>query len=288
MANDSFGKLLAIIRSEQGYKTPYAFFRSRGGQRGLGLTFANYLRIERGRGLPKGWRIKKILAALDLMPHSEKARALVRAFLVDVLGDEELMQDLLTEVTTDPVPGAIRLAESAASQAIGQTKVQLDLDQYKAIAQSPTAYACHVILCNTGGWVEAKELADISGEHVAAVKKALKELEAARLVKLSGGKARSTLEKNYVAPPTPTPAMAAVYAKLKSHREAWMARKAYPIHTPYLILRASRGKIQKYLDHLTEVVNMSAIYGSIEKSEDSEMFLVEGRVCRLFPKDRAN
>ena len=52
-----------------------------------------------------------------------------------------------------------------------------------------------------------------------------------------------------------------------------------------MILRASRGKIQKYLDHLTEVVNMSSIYGSVENTPDSEMFLVEGKVFRLFRKN---
>ena len=287
MATDStFGKLLAGIRQEQGYKTPYAFFRSRGGQRGLGLTFANYLRIERGRGLPKGWRIKKLIAALELLPHSEKARSLVRAFLVSVLGDEELMQDLLSEVSSDPAPSSMRLAESAATQALGQTKVQLDLEQYKAIARSATAYACHAVLCNTGGWVEAKDLAKLTGEALPGVKKALKELAAAALVKLSGGKARSTLEKNYVAPPTPTPAMASVYASLKKHRDEWIDKRSNAVHTPYLLVRAQRGKMQKYFDHLTEVVNMSAIYGSIEKTPDSEMYLVEGRVHRLFSRGR--
>lgn len=279
-----FGPLLAETRKEQGFATPYAFFRSRGGQRGLGLTFANYLRLEKGRGLPKGWRLKKLLEALELLPHSDKAKALVRSYLVSVLGSEELLADVIS-AASDPAPGSWQLAESAAKEAIGKTKVQLDLEQYAALAKNPVAYACHVVLCNTEGWVPPAELAKAVDEPKAKVAQALKELAAARLVKLSAQGARSTLEKNYVAPPAPTPAMAAVYAKLKGYREAWLADHARPIHTPYLILRASRGKLARYFDHLTEAVNMSSIYGAIERGADTGMFLVEGRVYSLFNKD---
>jgi hypothetical protein len=279
-----FGALLAEVRKEQGFATPFAFFRSRGGQRGLGLTFANYLRLEKGRGLPKGWRLKKLLEALELLPHSEKAKKLVRGYLVSVLGSEELLADVIA-VAGDPAPGSWKLAESAAQEAIGRTKVQLDLKQYAALAKNPVAYACHVVLCNSEGWFPVNDLAKAVDEPKAKVAQALKDLAAAELVKLSPQGARSTLEKNYVAPPAPTPAMAAVYAKLKTYRENWLAEHARAIHTPYLILRAPRAKMQRFFDHLTEVVSMSSIYGSIERGPDSGMFLVEGRVYSLFNKE---
>jgi hypothetical protein len=279
-----FGPALAAIRQEQGYKTPYAFFRGRGGQRGLGLTFANYLRFERGTGLPKGWRLKKLISALDLMPRSEKSQKLVRAYLVSVLGSEELLGEIVGEAAGGAeLPAGIKMALSTATEAISRTKVQLDLEQYRAVGANPVAYACHVILCNTDGGLTIDELVKTAAAPAAAVKKALKELAAAKLVKLSGTRARSTLEKNYVAPPAPTPAMSAVYAKLQAYRRDWLDRSA-AVHTPYLILRASRAKLERYHEHLTEAINMSSIFGDIRPEGDTEMFLVEGRVTRLFQK----
>ena len=282
-----FGKLLTSVRKEQGYATPYAFYRSRGGQRGLGLTFANYLSLERGRSLPKGWRLKKLLTALELMPHSPRTKELVYCYLAGVLGSEDLLRDLISEAAPDPAPGSWKLAESAASQALGRTKVQLDMEQYGALSRDAVAYACHVVLCNTAGWVDASDLSEMTGAEVAAVKKSLKGLKAVKLVKYSGSKARSTLEKNYVAPPAPTAAMASVYAALKKHRSAWIERRGLAIHAPYLLLRAKRSQMQRYLEHLSEVVNMSALYGDIDRTPDSEIFLVEGRVVRLFNLARA-
>lgn len=278
-----FGQVLARVREEQGYATPYAFFRSRGGRRGLGLTFANYLSLERGRSLPKGWRLKRLIEALELLPHSARGRELVWAYLVSVLGSEELLKGLSGPGGGDPAPNSWQLAETAVRQALGRTKVQLTLDQYKVLAENPAAYSCHVILCNTEGWVEGSELSRMTGLPPAAAAKALKALAGAGLARVSGGKGRSTLEENYVMPPAPTPAMAAVYAALQRHRASWLSGRGRVIHTPYLITRAQRSKMEKYLDHLTDAVNMSALYGDIRRHDDSEMFLIEARVARLFP-----
>jgi hypothetical protein len=279
----AFGRTLATVRQQQGFATPYAFFRSRGGTRGLGLTFANYLSLERGKSLPKGWRLAKLISALDLMPESPKAKELVYAYLLDVLGSEELLKGLLSSTQDDPAPNTWKLAVSAARQAIGLTKVQLSVEQYKALARSADGYACHVVLCNTSGWVEAGQLAKTLKIPLDRVKKALKELAAAELAQLQGAKARSPFEKNYVAPPSPTPTLASIYAALQKYRTGWVEERGRTIHTPYLLLRARKPQMEKYFDHLTEAVNMSSLYGDITPADDSEMFLVEGKVVRLFP-----
>lgn len=280
-----FGEKLARARKEQGFATPHAFYLGRGGQKGFGLTFANYLGIERGRNLPKAWRFKNILACLELPPHSPRTKELVYWYLASVLESEELLRGLIQESVPDPAPGSWKLAESASAQALGRSKAQLTLEQYGVIANDPAAYACHVILCNTAGWFKFSELAKTAGLGLAAAKKSLAALAAVRLVVLSGAKARSTLETNYVVPPTPTPAMAGIYAALKNHRSAWIDKGGRTFHAPYLLLRAKRAQMDRYLEHLTEVVNMSALYGDIANGRDSEMFLVEGRVVRLFHAD---
>jgi hypothetical protein len=279
-----FGSVLAALRLEQGHRTPYAFFRGSGGQRGLGLTFANYLRFERGIGLPKGWRLRKLLAALELPPGSEKARRLVRAYLVSVLGSEELLEAApVAAQGEEELPTGWRLALRASTEAISRAKVHLDVEQYRAVAGSPTSYACHAVLSNTEGGMDLAELAEKISAPAAEVKKALKDLSEAKLVKLSGTRARSVFEKNFVAPPARTNAAADAHGRLESYRRQWLERAA-PVHAPQLILRASSARLQRYFDSLTEAVNMSAIYGDARRGPDSGMFLVEGRVTPLFRK----
>lgn len=278
----AFGETLARVRREQGFETPYAFFRGRGGSRGLGLTFANYLSLERGENLPRGWRLKKLLEALGLLPHAPNTRELVRAYLAGVLGSDSVLDEVLGTAVADPLPQAQALAERAARQARGATKVQLELSQYRVLAEDPAAYACHVVLCNTGGWVEAQELARMTRLAVPAVRKALERLRGARLSILSGSKARSTLEKAFVEPPTPSVALSVAYARMALQRERWVKEHGSPVHTAYLLLRARKSQFAQYLDHLSEAVKMSAIYGDIGRAPDSEMYLVEGKVTRLF------
>lgn len=279
----AFGTTLAAVRQQQGFATPYAFFRSRGGTRGLGLTFANYLSLERCKSLPKGWRLAKLISALDLLPESAKAKELVYSYLLDVLGDETLLKGLLSSTQDDPAPSTWKLAVSAARQAQSLTKVQLTVEQYKALAKNEINYGCHVILANTLGWVEAADLAKTLKVSAGEIKKALSELAAADMAVVQGSKAKSPFEKNYVTPPSPTPTLAAVYAALQKFRKTWVEERGRVMHTPYLLLRARKPQIEKYFDHLTEAINMSSLYGDIDRAGETEMFLVEGKVVRLFP-----
>jgi len=90
----TFGKVLARLRKEQGYSGAYQFFKSAGGSKNLGLAFVSYWEMERGKKLPKSWRLKAILSALGIELHSPKARELVRAYFIALSGSDELLQIL--------------------------------------------------------------------------------------------------------------------------------------------------------------------------------------------------
>ena len=90
----AFGKALCELRGAQGYASAYAFFKKSGAARGLGMTFANYLSLERGSSVPKGWRLERLLSSLGLVPQSTGGRKLIRAFLTDVLGSPNLLDAL--------------------------------------------------------------------------------------------------------------------------------------------------------------------------------------------------
>ena len=90
----TFGIALAKIRKEQGFSSEYNFFKNIGGSKSLGLAFISYWDMERGKKLPKSWRLKEIMAALGLDQHSAGARELVRAYFKALSGSDDLIQIL--------------------------------------------------------------------------------------------------------------------------------------------------------------------------------------------------
>ncbi|MBI5201253.1 MAG: hypothetical protein HY925_06675 [Elusimicrobia bacterium] len=274
-----FSAVLVRQRESAGFPTPFGFYKGRDGRRALGLSFPNYLKLERGQSLPQPKRLEPLLSALGLEPGSAQARELVRAYLRSVLGSDRLLDLAAGGAKTDPAPPSWLLAETASRQAIGQRKVQLSLDQYGLLAKEPVAYVCHAVLANTQGWLTKAELSKFSGKPAAAVAKALAALEKAGLAELDGAKARSPLAGKFVTPPAATPLTASIYAALQKHRESWAGRA---VRSHYLILRARKDGMESYLPHLADAVSLSAIYGDVKPGDDSEFYLVEGRVTRLF------
>lgn len=276
-----FSRILIRLRQEQGFSTAYSFYQQRGGKRVFGLSFTNYLSFERGRSLPQGVRLSALVSALGLPPAAPGTRQLVYAYLHDILGSEELLKSVAAG-GPDPAPPSWQVAESAARQALSQRSVQLTLPQYSVLAQNRVAYACHVIMCNTKGWVETTELGAMTQASAKDVAAALKSLKAVKLCEFSQGRARSPLAGSYVVPPAITPATAGIYAKLQAYRNEWVKRSGKTGFSRYLLLRAPESKFNGYLPHLSDVVAMSALYGDVNRSDDSAMFLVEGRITRLF------
>ncbi len=276
-----FSRVLIRLRQDQGFGTAYAFYQQRGGRRVFGLSFTNYLSFERGRSLPQGPRVSALISALGLTALSPGTRQLVYAYFRDILGSEELLKGLVAS-SPDPAPASWQVAESAARQALSQRAIQLTLAQYEALAANRTAYACHVIMANTKGWFEKAELSALVGESGRPFEAALKALKAVKLAELGAGKVRSPLAGHYVVPPAITPATAGIYARLQSYRNEWTKKAGKVNFSRYLMLRAPESKFSGYLPHLADVVSMSALYGDVNRGEDSSMFLVEGRITKLF------
>src|SRR5437868_2759775 len=187
MANHPFGEALARLRKEQGFESAHAFYRARAGRRTLGLSFANYLLIEKGRSLPKAFRVKNLIAALGLKSEDRRAGGLVRAYLVSLLGSEELLGILDQGGARAGSPASWRLAEEAARQALSQRTVQLSEDQWKTLAAERPAHDCHMLLVNTPGWRPISEVQRSAGLSAPEAARTLRLMAAAGLVELSGG-----------------------------------------------------------------------------------------------------
>lgn len=278
----AFGKALTELRAKRGFKTPYSFFRARDRARGLGMTFANYLALERGRSLPVGWRLERLLSALGVTPASPDGRRLLFAFAEAHLGSPALAEALAGGEGRDPAPAGVRLAETASRQAIGERQVQLSLEQYRVIARDQASYACWVLLKTCGPGFPVKELARRARVPQGAVDKALKALAAAGLVTVSRGRAACPYFRNFITPPGVTPATASVFAALSRHRDSWLKAHGRTVRAPYLLFRAPARALESYLEHLSEAVNMASLYADNSSPEGSEVYLVEARVSKLF------
>lgn len=249
----------------------------------MGLAFSNYLNFERGKSLPQPWRFKRLLAALGLGDGTEGARRLAEAYLVTLLGSDELLK--LSRTSPGESAGGAeswKLAELAARQALAQRTVRMSLEQFSVLAKDASADACHTALVNTPGWVERAELAAMTGLKPPEVARALPSLREARLLETDGTRVRSLLAGKYVAKPPLSPASASLYAAVDRHRKAWLQARGRTIKHRTLTVRIAKGQLDRYLEILTDAVNLAAIYGDAPRAEDTAVYLVEAKVHELF------
>ncbi|OGS05614.1 MAG: hypothetical protein A3G41_06410 [Elusimicrobia bacterium RIFCSPLOWO2_12_FULL_59_9] len=278
-----FGGVLARIRRERGFPSAHAFYRSRDGRRSLGLSFRNYLNLEQGKSLPKAGRLEAILAALGLPENAPQARELARAYF-NALGMDALLR--LAEAPQPAAPDlpAWKLGELAAHLAVRRRTVQLSVEQWKLLARDFEANTCHIVLGNTAGWLSSGELAKTAGLSPGSVRRALKALDAAGLAELSGGRARSPLAHQYWEAPPFLPRLVGINASLRRHVERWIEAGKPAVVIPPVTARLTQTNVEGYARHLSEAVNLAAVYGDEEPTGDSAVYLVRGQVFKIFPR----
>lgn len=149
-------------------------------------------------------------------------------------------------------------------------------------SRNETTYACHVILANTRGWIETRELSRMLGLSLADLRRRLTSLTKAALTQIRGSKVRSLLSARFIMPPLSSPAANFAASRLRKYRDEWVRGRGRSVHQAYLILRAPEPKLRDYLADLSDVVALSALYGDVGNAADSELCLVEGKATRLF------
>lgn len=271
-----FGDTLARMRREQGFASPHAFYKGSGGAQVLGLSFPKYLLLERGRSLPKPWRFKAIVKALGLAPGTQEHSELVRAYLVSMLGDAELIESL----------GSARaplgsLDAEAARMAIRQRAVNMDLDQWRASAEDAHTFLVDHYLTNTPGFVELSKVAKAIGLHESKVQGAVKRLAAARIVEVSGKRARSRFAYKLVKPLPMTPATAGIQAAIEKHWEGMLGAGKL-LHKSRLTVRMPKGNVPRYIQQLQQAVDVASAYGDVEADPDTEVYAINAGLFKLF------
>lgn len=281
----AFGSVLSRLRKEQGYSSAHQFFKSIGGSKSLGLAFVSYWDMERGKKLPKSWRLKSIMAALGIDQYSPKARELVRAYFNALSGSDELLRILSVPASAAAdLPGG-ELAEAATRKVLAQLSVNMTLEQWKARTRDMVTQICQSFLANTMGWVTVRELSDAAKFKPEAIRKALKALASGGLVDFSGDKARSLFAGKMIQIPPMTPGTAAIRAALRNNWDTWLADSRLAANKR-LIVRMTKANLDLYRQHLEKAVNLAAVYGNAEENRrDSAVYFIDASVFQILPRD---
>lgn len=273
-----FGAVLSRLRLEQGFTNAHSFYKARSGRRSLGLSFANYLALERGRSLPKPQRVPALLRALGLSEASAPWQELLRSYLADVLGSE----DLLKALASPPAVSPELISGEVVRQSVRQRAVQLDLRQWRLLAADPAAYYCHVYLINSPGWSGEAEVARAVNLPAGRVRRALKALAAARIVEAKGGKARSPMAYKCLQALPPLPELLPIRAPILRSREEFAAGRGTLVQRRNVTTRMSRSGMERYFLKLSETVALAGVCGNAEKADDTDVYFVDARVFRVF------
>ncbi len=281
----AFGSVLSRLRKEQGFSSAHQFFKSVGGSKSLGLAFMSYWDMERGKKLPKSWRLKAIIAALGIEHHSPKAQELVRAYFRALSGSDELLQILAAPASAGPDLPSRELAEAATHQALAQRSVNLTLKQWELSGRNMATTICNYFLLNTAGWVTVRELSDATGFKPEAVRKALKTLASGGLADFSGDKARGPFAKNMIRPMPMIPATVAIAARMRNQWKAWLADSRL-VDTNGMTVRMTKANLETYLQHLKKTVNLCGVYEDTEANrQDSAIYYIKANIFQILPRD---
>ena len=281
----AFGKVLSRIRKEQGFPTAHQFFKNIGGSKSLGLAFMSYWDMERGKKLPKSWRLKAIMSALGIAQYSPKAQELIRAYFIALSGSDELIHGLSAPASAEVDLPSRELAEAATHRALAQLSIHLTLDQWKLCTRDLETDICQTFLNETVGWVTVRELADATRFKPTVVRKALKALASGGVVDLSGDKVRGKFVGKTIQLLPMTPATAGVRKALRDNCNKWLEGSKL-ISLKRLTVRMTKANLNIYRQHLENAVNLASIYGNPEENrEDSAIYFIDARIYQFLPRD---
>jgi len=281
----AFSRVLCRIRKDQGFSSAHQFFKGVGGSKSLGLAFMSYWDMERGKKLPKSWRLKAIMASLGIGQHSTEAQELVRAYFRALSGSDELLNTLSAPVSAGSDLPSRELAETATQRALAQLSVTLTMEQWKLRTRDMVTHICQSYMANTAGWVTVKELSDATKFKPEVVKKALKAMAAGGLVEFTKDKARGRFEGKVIRLLPLTPATSAVRTALRGNWDKWMADSGR-VFAKRCTIRLSRTNLDLYRQHLEKTVNLAEVYAnSAESRQDSAIYLVDATMYKILPKD---
>ncbi len=277
----SFAQTLTRLRRDAGFHTPYAYYHRNGGRRVFPFTFAYYLKLERGKHLPRPEWLPLLLALLRVPPTDEMHRLFVLDYLKDLFVTEETFRSLVAPLLRDAVPAP--LASRAAKRLIQDQAYHLTEAQCRGLIAEPAAYWAFECLVNDRGSFTAEELAEPLGLPEAVVARGLKRLAALKLAKRAvSGRWKSPLAGKYYVMPMAFPGYAALHKRFAGMVDAMIARRGVVLHESGVTVRTDEASMRRAVSALRDALESASAYSTHDKAEGSGIFFLQTRVRKAF------
>ena len=107
-------------------------------------------------------------------------------------------------------------------------------------------------------------------------------LSTAKIVELSGGRARSPFVYKFLQTLPLLPATTHLKSSILKSREAFASGRGLMALRRNVTTRMTKAGLDRYFQKLAETVTLSGVYGDAEKSEDSDVYFVDARIFKIF------
>jgi len=271
------------LRTEAGFPSAYAFYHRNGGRRVFPFTYSFYLKLEKGRALPRPPWLARIVSALRLPPDDASLRALIHDYLQDLVSDrmffDVFVRPMLRVEGAPPAPVA-----KAVRRLISEQAYHLTPAQFAAVASSPNTHWVFECLVNSRKPQTVERLAEVLRVTEEAVRAAIHLLDKAGLAKRIGrNRVSCPIACRFYVFPKEYPGFDEDRARLVSACESQAAKRGRDLFNAGIMIRAEEGDAKRGLEGLQRAMEAASAYSVYDDGRDSAFFLFETRVRRILP-----
>lgn len=280
----AFPSVLGQLRAAAGFPSAYKFYHNNGGRRHFPFTYAYYARFERGAALPRAPWLPSILTAMRIAIGEEDHRRLMRAYLIDLLGGEEIFSFVAGSLASPARTVSAPLGREGLRWMKSHHSIHLSPEQFRLLSSDEVAYWCSEVLLNDGDTWDPTKLAEVLGFPLKGVEAAVAHLKSAGLVVAARGRGvRGRWSGKLYTFPGRLSGMGRDLSRIKEYWARMERRRGGVVAERVELVRAGAEGMRRYWRELGETVDAATAFGSHRSLPDSALFTVEARIRRLVP-----
>lgn len=276
-----FSETLVKLRREAGFPTAYGFYNDSGGAPVLKFTYRKYLLFEQGKELPAIDKLRPLFFALGLLPRSFPSNELTLAWLKALAGND-VYEDILRPVVSEEAAASnLSPLHKAVKRSLAENKYRLSPAQFQAILADRDTYLCFTALTKDSGSWSVADVAKALELDKGAAARALNALARIKILKEVGkGVYKCPLASAKIEFPHLNLVDPALRGKLDKYlKEISASGRCVLVHG--CVLRADLKAFRDFFPLMTLNISTAQTYSVTEKTENSALFLVEGKIVRL-------
>ena len=272
-----FSKALTTLRLEAGFQTPYAYYHRNGGRHVFPFSFPYYLKLERGKHLPRPDWLPIMLSLLRIPPTDELYRKFVIDFLRDQFVTEENFQSMVAPLLR--TPAVKKYDQQTVKRLLSEQVYHLTPVQYNAVISDAATYWAFECLVNDRGSFSTAEISETTGLPVGQIEAGIKKLIAQKLVKKAAkGRYKSPLAAMFYMFPRAFPGFIEGRKKVAKHIDDMVARRGTTLHEHGIMIRAEEGALRRAVAAFQDAMEAATAYSVYEKTESSGIFFLQTHI----------